>query len=721
MFRIIYKFWNSFIEHIKQADHTFMVGMAIIIGVLGGLGSYAVQLLIEFFQNLFFYQTFFEDQNGKSLLSHIDQLEWWKLILIPAIGGGIIGPIIYWFAREAKGHGVPEVMNAVVKRDGIIRPRVVFVKAIASSICIGSGGSTGREGPIVQIGASIGSAIGQILQLPSNKIKTLVGCGASAGIAATFNAPIAGALFAVEVILGDFGVAQFSPIVISAVVATLVSHQLISEDQFPTFHVVTDYEMSSLWELFPYALLGIFGALAAIFFTRVLYKSEDLFDEFKLPEYIKPIIGGALLGVVAIKFPQIMGTGHEAIEKALHFLESGKGISIWDISWNNLDQIFSIEHWPWFVLLSMVFLKVIGTSLTLGSGGSGGIFAPSLFIGAMLGGGFGLLTQGFFKGILANPHAYPVVTMLVAMGAMVSAATHAPITAILIIFELTQYNYGLLLPLMVSSIISTLVARGLMYESIYTLKLLRKGINIEAGREVNVLKSIEVKDVMKFDKAIIPRTMSLEEIMNTIVNIPHTTFVVIGVDGDILGSFTLHDFKRVLADYEEVKSFIIAEDLIAEEMIFVRESDNLDYTMQQFAINQSDELPVLSDDETQYIGVIWKNDVIKSYNTEILKAEMASGMANRISSIERFKSYEVIPGYSMVEIQVPRKFIGKTLIETDIRQVYSVEVVLIRTYNEENGKTVEQRIFPSGVYQFQENDRLLLFGEHRDINKMQHT
>lgn len=722
MIQSLYKIWNRLLEQIKMADHTFMVGMAIIIGVLGGLGSYAVQIMIEISQNLFFFQSLFDDHNGESLLAHIDQLEWWKLILIPAIGGAIIGPIIYWFAREAKGHGVPEVMNAVVKRDGIIRPRVVFVKAIASSICIGSGGSTGREGPIVQIGASIGSAMGQLLQLPSNKIKTLVGCGASAGIAATFNAPIAGAIFAVEIILGDFGVAQFSPIVISAVVATLVSHQLISEDQFPTFHIdiVKEYEMSGLWELFPYALLGVFGALAAIFFTRFLYKAEDIFDDLKIPEYIKPVIGGILLGVVAIQFPQVMGTGHEAIEKALHYLEYGNTINLQDITLDNLGTVFSIEHWPWFVLIALVFLKVLGTSLTLGSGGSGGIFAPSLFIGAMLGGGFGLLTQGFFQGILISPAAYPIVTMLVAMGAMVAASTHAPITAILIIFELTHYNYGLLLPLMVSSIISTLVARGLMKESIYTLKLLRKGINIEEGREVNVLKSIKVKDVMKFEKAVIPRAMTLEDIMNTIVNIPHTTFVVVGVDGDILGSFTLHDFKRVLADYEEVKSFIIAEDLISDEMVFVRESDNLDYAMQQFAINQSDELPVLSDSESDYLGVVWKNDVIKSYNTEILKAEMASGIANRISSIERFKSYEVIPGYSMVEIQVPKKFVGKNLIETDIRQVYSVEVVLIRTYINENNEVKEERIFPSGIYKFKDNDRLLLFGEHKDIDKMQH-
>ncbi|MDH4129074.1 MAG: chloride channel protein [Spirochaetota bacterium] len=705
MLIVIKNFLYKLLEQIKMAEHSFMVGLAILIGILGGFGSAGVRHLINFFVTLAY------GGDSHHMFEMANAMPWYLLILIPAVGGAIVGPIIYFFAKEAKGHGVPEVMEAVVRRDGVIRPRVVLVKAIASSVCIGSGGSTGREGPIVQIGSAIGSVIGQIFKLPANKVKTLVACGAAAGIAATFNAPIAGAIFAVEIILGEFGVTYFSPIVISSVVATVVSHQLSGGD-FPTFNVPTSYELLNLLELIPFAILGLIAGFIAVSYIKILYASEDLFDNMKLPDYVKPIIGGLLVGVVGIIFPQVLGTGHDSINTALDFLKQNSVSSNLGGGWFE-GLILNFSGWSWYLMLGMVVIKILGTSLTLGSGGSGGIFAPSLFIGAMLGGGFGIIMQNNFPEITGTQGAFPIVTMLVGMGGVVSAATHAPITAILIVFELSNYNYKIILPLMLTSIISTLFARGLKKESIYTLKLVRRGVNIESGREVNVLKSIKVKDVMEHKIAFINSTMKLSDIIDHVVNSSHTCFIVIDDNENILGYFTLHDFKQIMKDFEELKDVIIAKDIISPRILSIKEDDNLNHAMNQFGKWNTDELPVFDQSGNKIIGVLWKNTVINSYNHEIIKSDIADGMARRISTIDQIEPSEVIEGYSLVEIPVPKIFVGKTLIDVNVRAKYSVEIILIKTI--ENDK--ENRIFPYGDYLFKDKDKLLIFGENNKIKR----
>ena len=392
-----------------MTENTFMIIIAIIIGVMGGFGAVGIRTLIHEISNLSFAPV------GKNLLENIILAPWYIKILIPVMGGIIVGPLIYYFAPEAKGHGVPEVMQAVILKSGVIRPRVAVVKALASSITIGTGGSVGREGPIIQIGASLGSAVGQFFKVSGSRMKTLVGCGAAAGIAAAFNAPIAGALFAVEIILMDFAVVQFSPIVISSVVATVISHHF--EGNFAAFQVPS-YELVNALELVFYSLLGVLSGVASYLFIKVLYFFEDLFDhQFKVPQYVKPAFGGLIIGGIALEFPQVMGVGYDSINNALH------GNTIW------------------YIALILIFVKILSTSITLGSGGSGGIFAPSLFIGAMLGAFFGYFVHQLFPSITASPGAYA----LVAMGGLVAGTTRAPITAIIIVFELTN-DYNIILP-----------------------------------------------------------------------------------------------------------------------------------------------------------------------------------------------------------------------------------------------------------------------------------
>ncbi|MBW1806235.1 MAG: chloride channel protein, partial [Deltaproteobacteria bacterium] len=321
-----------------------MTALAAIVGLIAGFGAIGFRYLIDFIQSVSY-------GSAGNLLELVQSVPWYLRIAVPALGGLIVGVLIYFLAREAKGHGVPEVMEAVTLKRGVIRKRVVIVKSLVSAISIGTGGSVGREGPIVQIGSAIGSTVGQLLKVSADRIRTLVGCGAAAGIAATFNAPIAGSMFALEIILGDFGLATFSPIVISAVTATAVSRHFLGD--VPAF-IVPAYELVSAWELPLYVILGILCALMAVAFTQLLYRAEDLFEGVRVPEYLKAAIGGVILGGMGLLFPHVLGVGYPAMDLAL---------------------MQKLSLWTMFLL---VVFKILATSITIGSGGSGGVFAPSL-------------------------------------------------------------------------------------------------------------------------------------------------------------------------------------------------------------------------------------------------------------------------------------------------------------------------------------------------------
>ena len=335
MIKPVLRYIRRIHDGFRQTEQIYMVLVAVVIGLLGGLCAVGFREFIQIVNRIAWHE-------GPYSLGHIAGLPWWWKVLAPAVGGLIVGFIIYFFAREAKGHGVPEVMEAVALRGGRIRPRVVIAKLLASGISIGSGGSVGREGPIVQIGSALGSTIGQWLKVDERRLRTLVGCGAAAGIAGTFNAPVAGALFAVEIILGDFGVAQFSPIVISSVAATVVSQHFLGD--FPAFEVPA-YSLVHASELFAYAALGILAALVALAFIRVLYGMEDVFDRIRVFSPAKTLVGGALIGFIGIGLPHVFGVGYEAINEALN---------------GNL---------MWQFMLLLVVAKIIAVAITIGSGG----------------------------------------------------------------------------------------------------------------------------------------------------------------------------------------------------------------------------------------------------------------------------------------------------------------------------------------------------------------
>jgi CIC family chloride channel protein len=520
---------TSILGQLRTNEHTIMAVMAVFVGLAGGLGAVGFRYLIRVIQTIAY-------GSSAELLGVVKTIPWYGKVWIPALGGLFVGPLVYFLAREAKGHGVPEVMEAVALKGGVIRKRIVFVKSLASAISISSGGSVGREGPIVQIGSAIGSTLGQALKVSADRMRTLVGCGAAAGIAATFNSPIAGSMFALEIVLGDFGLATFSPIVISAVAATAVSRHFLGD--IPAF-IVPAYELISAWEFPLYLVLGLFCGAAGVAFTKTLYWVEDRFDDLKFPEYLKAILGGVFLGVAGLYFPQILGVGYGAIDLAL---------------------MQKIAGW---LMLVLVVVKVLATSITIGSGGSGGIFAPSLFVGAMAGGFFGGVVHHLLPAVTADPGAYSIV----GMGAVVAATTHGPLTAILILFEMTG-EYKIILPLMLSCIIGSITSGQLLRDSIYTLKLARRGIDIKEGKEVNVLKSILVGDVMSRKVETIAEAMPLEEMADKISKSKYNSFPVLNADHQLVGILSFNDYSDAIFD-EDLKHLVVAKDLATPNVVTV--------------------------------------------------------------------------------------------------------------------------------------------------------
>ena len=364
------------------SEDTFLLITAVLVGIGAGVGTVVVRSLIEAVEWV-----------GFDLIPKLTtQFGHSYLVVVPAVGGVLVGVLINRYAREAKGHGVPEVMEAIALRGGRIRPVVALVKAVASALTIGSGGSAGSEGPIVQIGASLGSTLGQALHLSDDRIRNLVACGAAGGIAATFNTPIAGVIFALEVILGAFSVRYFSTVVISAVVASVIGRAIYGD--LPTFPLPVEYGVRSLWEFAFYPLLGILAALVGAAFVRILYRVEEGFEAWRVfPEWAKPAIGGALLGLLALLYPHLAGADWQ---RTPHFFGAG-----YDIIAAALQNQLVLS-----TVLLLLIMKIAATSLTLGSGGSGGVFAPALFMGAMLGTAFEIVVDAAFPDIIAPPGAY---------------------------------------------------------------------------------------------------------------------------------------------------------------------------------------------------------------------------------------------------------------------------------------------------------------------------
>ncbi|MFQ5457001.1 MAG: chloride channel protein [Myxococcota bacterium] len=565
--------------HLSEQTQMILLGMAT--GVAVGYAAVLFILLVEVMQVGFFGEA------GK-LFEVLGGVPWYRILLVPALGGLAAGLAIRYLAPEARGHGVSEVMEAIALTGGVIRGRVALVKIIASACTLGSGGSVGREGPIVQVGAAIASKLGQIFGANTRQLTTLAGCGSAAGIAAVFNAPIAGAIFALEVILGDFGLATFAPIVLASVMGTVVAQSQLGN--YPSFEAPLYQLQSPLFEVPLYVLLGILAGLVSVAFIRGLGDAERRFGGLRIPDPLKTAIGGLMIGLIGLAVPHVMGGGYAVMTATL------------------FDRI------PWMLLAALLVMKLLATCITVGSGGSGGTFAPALFLGVTLGGVFGHLAHFLFPAYTAGPGAYA----LVGMGAVLAGAAHAPLTALLMAFEITN-NYQTILPVMIACSISAIIARRYAKDSIYTMKLSKRGINIQAGREVHVLRALRVSDFMNRNVTCVQENMKFGAVLDFVSHSRYSDFPVLDPEGKLVGVVSFNDFREVAFE-QGLEDVIVVRDLMTADVVTVSEGDDLHTALQRIGSRDIEQIPVVdSDDPGRVIGMLSRRDILTAYNKALVQ------------------------------------------------------------------------------------------------------
>jgi chloride channel protein, CIC family len=638
--------FSSLLDRLQPSETAVLLATAVAVGVGTGLGAVFFIRLIAIVQSLFF-------ESGAAIFRSLGR---GVFILAPLVGGLLAGPIIFFVAKEAKGHGVPEVMQAIALRGGRIRPRVVVAKVVASALCIGSGGSAGREGPIVQVGAALGSTIGQWLHLSEARIRNLVACGAAAGIAATFNAPIAGVIFAMEIILGELHLGDLGSVVISSVTASTLARIFLGDR--PAFSIPR-YAMQTPWEVLLFVLLGVLSAFIAVGFIRLLYWFEDRFDEWKFPDALKPAVGGLILGGLAFFYPMILGLGFVPQEEALLGLPLSANIPHVFGSGFPVIEGALLDKLSIGLLFALVLLKPLATSLTLGSGNSGGIFAPSLFTGAALGGAFGLAVEHFAPGATAGPGAFAIV----GMAAVFAGAARAPFTAILIVFEMTD-DYRLIIPLMAGVIVSLIVAERLHRDSIYTLKLTRRGINLRRGRDVDVMESVRADEVMVRQPVTVPVDLPMTLLASEFLRTGRHGFPVLNEDGSLYGVVSLEDYRRITAAEPDSLDDLTVRDIATQDVVTVFPDESVGTALRRMAPRDLSRMPVVArDDPRRLLGVVRRNDIVRAYEVGVLRREEARHRAEAISAVNHsraeFVEVHISPGshaasHTIAELELPR-------------------------------------------------------------------
>ena len=579
-----------------------LVAMALAVGAGAGLGAVAFRWLIYSFTWLATgYQQF--GQQGHVQSHHAPWLGIWFLFIVPVAGGLLYGPLIHRFAREARGHGVPEVMLAVAENGGRIRPPVTIVKALASAMCIGAGGSVGREGPIVQIGSAFASTLGQLVRMSETRLRIIVACGAAGGIAATFNAPITGLFFGFEIVLREFSLDAMFATILAAVTGDLVSRAFFGSAPFFTgmpHGLVAGNDYSYLL----IALLGLAAGLIGVGLKTLLYRLEDAVDDLwnGRPEWARPAVGGLALGALLLVLPQMYGVGYPVMDKVV----AGHVVL-------------------WFIVILMLG-KMLAASLTLSIGGSGGVFAPSLFTGAMAGMAFGIVANHVFGSSIGPPAMYAVV----AMGGVFGAAAQAPLTSIASVVEMTG-NFTLTLPVMLATGIAAALSKRLTYGSIYTTKLLRRGIDIERPKAPDMLQRLTVAEVMQpLDTADGPaRPKPQNDATST--SAPTTEIIE-----HLIGPVTAIDQPQALFPDED-----------------------LEQALRQLVLFGRDGLPVLSHNGEQLRGWITRQDLLGALGDRVIAStpEIERGALAAEFALDEPESRLHVPttpvrGYRIVEAMI---------------------------------------------------------------------
>lgn len=560
----------------QPSESVILGGAALLVGLTSGAGVWLFKQLIELA-----YLLAFGELGGA-----LGRLGGWTVFLIPVVGGLIVGLILHFFIGEERHHGVAGIMEAVALAGGRLRYQRIPVKTAAAAVSIGFGASVGPEDPSVQVGANLGSMFGQFLHLSDDRVRTLVAAGAAGGIAAAFNAPIAGLFFALEIILGEVVSSAVGVIILAAVISAVFTQAVAGPE--PAFHIPA-YAFHSAWELPLYLVLGLLAGPIAALYIRLIYLAQDIFHLWQAPRWLKPAMAGLIVGVVGIFLPQVFGVGYETIEKTL-----------------------SSQSLPITLLLTLLIAKLILTPVSIGGGFPGGVFAPSLFLGAMLGAAFGEMANGLFPSLNLDPPAFA----LVGMAAVLAGTVHAPLTAIILLFEMTN-DYHIILPLMFAVVVSLLISQRIQADSVYALGLARKGIRLERGRDVEVLESITVGEVMRTDMLVLRETDSLEMAASVLMQTRHHGLAVLNLGDELIGVFTVQDLER--ANNPGSPQLTVGQ-VCTRELLTAYPDEAIGAALRRMGTRDIGRLPVISRDNPRcLVGLLRRADLVRAYDLALTR------------------------------------------------------------------------------------------------------
>ncbi len=608
----------------------------------------------------------------------------WRVLAAPVAGGLLVGLLIWVSRQPVSGQGTALLIESVVLRQGVVPRRPVLLSALAAVFTVGSGGSLGKEGPLLRLDAMLGSWLGIKAGLGSHRLKILLGCGAAAGMAATYNAPVGGALWAMEVILGNFALEIFGPIVVASVIATVIARLALGD---VPLYAATGYHLQNGWELIPFLGLGIVGAVAAVTFVFGLRGARSLFDRAHfLPSALRPAVGFLMVGAIAVWFPHVLGNGFEGITLAL----SGQLPLLW--------------------LLLLPLAKIAASGLTSGSGAAGGTFTPSLFVGAMVGGAYGVFVHAFWPFATSPYGAYAAV----GMAAIAAGTTHAPISAILILFELTG-NYQLILPLMVAAITSSFLSKSLYRYSVEEESLRRRGIDLSFRMEEAVLAGVDVKSLQRQDSDVLRPEDSYATVVERFLATRRQRLFVVDHAGRLLGAVSLHDIKHLLQEPAAV-SAVVAHDLAAPVDHVLAPDTRLHRATEAFAQSDFERLPVVEPASGRLVGVLAKKDLLAIYSQEVLgrPAMLATFVT---TGADAGRDYvELPPDFALRLVPVPPGLQGRTLAAARLPQAAGVRVIEIKRPRPGGPPA---RVMPAAETELCAGDELIVIGPTAAIERLE--
>ena len=651
--------------------------LAVLAGLLGALGAVVFRALTIRLTHLL--------MDATDIVSGAESLPAALRIFLPAAGGLVGGLLLVWLVDEKGTTGISQMIEAVSLARRPVRVRPAIGRAVSSIAVIATGGSEGREGPIIQIGAALASSVSRRLKVSPERVRILTACGMAAGVAGAYNTPIAATLFVLEVVVGSFAMRLFGPAVVSAVTSTVVVRLLLGDE--PVYHVAP-FHLESVAEFLPFAVIGLLSGPSSALFARSLRQSKKLFEKIPLGKPLTMAIGGAIVGAIGVFLPEVWGNGFEATNRILH---------------GN----------PTLLFLVLVFVgKIVATSATIGSGGVGGAFTPTLLVGAALGGVVARICHVAAPGLEAPVGGYA----LLGMGGLLAGLTRAPLLAILMIFELTQ-NTEVLLPMMVVSVIAALSARIFEKDSIYISSLRSAGIVWESTPEATAISTLNVSDIMRTDVKLIPRTTPLPEIVKTFLTTRSLYLYVGDEEGRLLGVVDLHDIKETFPE-KELGGLVIAEDLTTE-IPCVTPAESLTSVNEKLWFRDLGHLPVVDTLETRrFLGIVTRRDLLGAIDREVLQKSRLVARVRTFSEKEGggdVDYFELPEKHRMSELDVPPALAGRTVGESAIRSRYGVSVLAVKRRSREG---LERRFVPVPEDRFETGDVLIVLGTEEAIERL---